>query len=124
MSDDDDDRRDAGDSAATEDPGRRRCGDARRSGHAADARPGRQADAAGRRPADVLPGEVVRARSGAPIGHVQAVDGVSFQVPDGRLAGPGRRVRLRQVDHRPADHPAATSRPSGSISSRARTSRS
>ena len=40
------------------------------------------------------------------VGHVQAVDGVSFQVPDGRLARPGRRVRLRQVDHRPADHPA------------------
>ena len=40
------------------------------------------------------------------IGHVQAVDGVSFQVARGQRPGPGRRVRLRQVDDRPADHPA------------------
>ena len=45
------------------------------------------------------------------VGHVQAVDGISFQVPAGRVAGPGGRVRLWQVHHRPADHPAATSRP-------------
>ena len=41
------------------------------------------------------------------VGHVQAVDGVSFEVPDRWRPGPGRRVRLRQVDHRAADHPAA-----------------
>ena len=45
------------------------------------------------------------------IGHVQAVDGVSFQVPRGRLARSGGRVRLRQVHDRPADHPALHSPP-------------
>ena len=49
------------------------------------------------------------------VGHVQAVDGVSFQVPDRRCPRPGRRVRLRQVDHRSADHPALRARPPGTI---------
>ena len=40
------------------------------------------------------------------VGHVQAVDGVSFQVPTGGVAGAGRGVGLRQVDDRAPDHPA------------------
>ena len=70
-------------------------------------RPERQAHPRGPRPPDVLPGQdggIIRRT----VGHVQAVDGVSFQVPEGGSLGPGRRVRLRQVDDRPADHPAAT----------------
>ena len=50
------------------------------------------------------------------VGHVQAVDGVSFAVPQRRLARAGRRVRLRQVDDRPADHPALRARPAGRCS--------
>ena len=53
------------------------------------------------------------------IGHVQAVDGVSFQVPTGGALGPGGRVGLRQVDDRSADHPAATSRPAARSTSTA-----
>ena len=34
------------------------------------------------------------------VGHVQAVDGISFQVPEGGSLGPRGRVGLRQVDHR------------------------
>ena len=40
------------------------------------------------------------------IGHVQAVDGVSFQLPSGRVPRAGGRVRLRQVDDRSPGHPA------------------
>ena len=39
-----------------------------------------------------------------------------------RLARPGRRVRLRQVDHRPGDHPALRAHRGRRCSSRARTS--
>ena len=84
--------------------------------------PTRRADARGREPPDVLPGQVLRASSGAPIGHVQAVDGVSFQVPDRRLARPGGGVGLRQVDDRPADHPALQPDRRLDHASRARTS--
>ena len=35
------------------------------------------------------------------VGHVKAVDDVSFTVHDGEIAQPGRRERLRQDDHRP-----------------------
>ena len=66
----------------------------------------RRAAPRGRQPHEVLPGEVRRASIRRTVGHVQAVDGVSFQVPRGRLARPGGRVRLRQVDDRSADHPA------------------
>ena len=41
------------------------------------------------------------------VGAVQAVDGVDFDVRAGREPRPGRRVRLRQVHHRPAAGPAA-----------------
>ena len=54
---------------------------------------------------------------------MQAVDGIDFDVQRGRDARPGGRVRLRQVHHRPADHPAAASRPAARSSSRATTSR-
>ncbi len=90
--------------------------------HAAVGEPrGRQADPAGRGPAQVLPGQVrgphpAHGRPGAG-GRRHLLRG-----PRGRLAGPGRRVRLRQVDDRPADHPAATSRPAGRSRSTARTS--
>jgi hypothetical protein len=40
------------------------------------------------------------------VGAVRAVDGLTFDVLRGRDARPGRRVGLRQVDHR-ARHPAA-----------------
>ena len=36
------------------------------------------------------------------VGHVRAVDGVSFTIPQGQDARAGRRVRLRQDDDQPA----------------------
>ena len=39
---------------------------------------------------------------------VRAVDGVSLDIHPGRDAGPGRRVRLRQVHPGPGGHPAAS----------------
>ncbi len=35
------------------------------------------------------------------VGHVQAVDDISFQIAEGETLGPGRRNRLRQDDRRP-----------------------
>ena len=75
---------------------------------------GREADARRSTTSDVLPGEVVgphpphrRPRAGR---RRRLVRGAR-----GRLAGTRRRVRLRQVDHRPADHPAATTPTGGAI---------
>ena len=53
---------------------------------------------------------------------MQAVDGIDFDGARGRDARPGRRVRLRQDDHRPADHPAARADRRARSSSRATTS--
>ena len=53
---------------------------------------------------------------------VRAVDGVSLRPAGRRDARPGRRVRLRQVHHRPADHPAARADRRARSSSRAPTS--
>ena len=39
------------------------------------------------------------------VGHVKAVDGVTFNLQPRLHHGPGGRVRLRQVHHRP-HHPA------------------
>ena len=51
------------------------------------------------------------------VGAVKAVDGVSLRPLPGRDARPGRRVRLRQVDHRPGDpQPAAGHRRAASSS--------
>ena len=63
------------------DPGQRD-----RAARAHRARPDPGADRRGREPADVLPGEV-RGIIRRTVGHVQAVDGVSFQVPAGGSLG-------------------------------------
>ena len=47
-------------------------------------------------------------------GRVHAVENVSFSLQRRRDAGAGRRIRLRQVDHRPLD-PAADRADAGSV---------
>ena len=92
------------------------------SSRTAYGRPPRRApDPRGPRPQDVLPGEVV----GSDPAHRRPRPGRRRRlVPgaQGRCARPGRRVRLRQVDHRSADHPALRADRRRDRRSRARTS--
>ena len=58
------------------------------------------------------------------VGHVYAVDGVSFSIASGRNAGPGWRIRLRQIDRRPHDLAADRADRAARSGSTAATSRS
>ena len=63
---------------------------------------------------DALP-DHQRASCERTVGHVKAVDDVSFCVCARRDAGPGRRERLRQDDHRPLHHARLRRRPPAQI---------
>ena len=57
---------------------------------------------AGRRPGEAFPGQPRHRSCRKLVGLVRAVEDVSFEIAPRRDAGAGRRIRLRQVDDRPA----------------------